>query len=141
MKVSDYILIKITYDHTIKEFDNMINSFNSDETEWYNNLINSSINHLTKKRNIIVEWIWLSNTDNDKKISILNKYNFRYKVVEHTETYFNSPEKLPTLREELDKWFNSLINLDFILDRISDVGYDKLSKLEKKYLEKQSKLK
>jgi hypothetical protein len=141
MKVSDYILIKITYDHTIKEFDNMINSFNSDETEWYNNLINSSINHLTKKRNIIVEWMWISNTDSDKKISILNKYNFRYKIVNHTETYFNSPEKLPTLREELDKWFNSLINLDFILDRISDVGYDKLSKLEKKYLEKQSKLK
>jgi len=141
MKISDYILIKITFDHTIKEFDHMMNSFNNDELEWYNNLIISTINHSTKKRNNITEWMWLTKSDADKKICILNKYNFRYKIIDHTQTYFNSPEKLSTLREELDKWFKSKLTIDFILDRISDIGYDNLSKLEKKYLEKQSKLK
>lgn len=139
MKISDFRLIKIKYDITIKEFDSMTNSFTQEEIEWATKISNDTINHTIKKRNNIVEWAWLTKPDMDKMISILDKYEIRYKVTDHTDTYLYNPEKVTVLREELDKWMESFVTVDFILERIYEVGIEKISKFEKKYLEKESK--
>ena len=140
MNISDFRLIKIKYDHTIKEFDSMTDTFTSDEIDWAINISNNTINHTIKKRNNIVDWIWLSKSDMDKTISILDKYEVRYKITDHTDTYLYNPEKVTVLREELDKWMATFITVDFILERIYEVGIEKISKFEKKFLEKESKL-
>ena len=139
MNISDFKLIKIKYDLTIKEFDNMTDEFTSDEIDLAKNISNNTINHTIKKRNNIVDWVWLTSSDMDKIISILDKYEIRYKITDHTDTYLYNPEKVTVLREELDKWMQSFVTVDFILDRINLVGYEKISKFEKKYLEKESK--
>jgi hypothetical protein len=139
MKISDFRLIKIRYDITIKEFDSMTDSFTQEEIEWATKISNDTINHTIKKRNNIVEWVWLTTPDMDKMISILDKYEIRHKVTDHTDTYLYNPEKVTVLREELDKWMESFVTVDFILERIYEVGIEKISKFEKKYLEKESK--
>ena len=53
MNISDFRLIKIKYDHTIKEFDSMTDPFTSDEIDWAINISNNTINHTIKKRNNI----------------------------------------------------------------------------------------
>lgn len=139
MKISDFRLIKIKYDHTIKEFESMTEPFTLEDIECATKISNNTINHTIKKRNNIVDWIWLPKSDMDKIISILDKYEVRYKMTDHTDTYLYNPEKVTVLREELDKWFETFITVDFILDRIGEVGIEKISKFEKKFLEKESK--
>lgn len=139
MKISDFRLIKIKYDHTIKEFDHMTDIFTSEEIEWATQISNNTINHTIKKRNNIVDWIWINKDDLDKVTFILNKYEIRYKLTDHTDNYLYNPEKVTVLREELDKWMESFVTVDFILDRIGEVGIEKISKFEKRFLEKESK--
>jgi hypothetical protein len=139
MNISDFKLIKIKYDLTIKEFDSMTDEFTSEEIDWAKNISNNTINHTIKKRNNIVDWVWLPTSEMDKMISILDKYEIRYKITDHTDTYLYNPEKVTVLREELDKWMQSFVTVDFILDRINLVGYEKISKFEKKFLENESK--
>lgn len=139
MNISDFRLVKFKYDHTIKEYDNMCDLFTPEELEWVYNINDNCINHTIKKRNNIADWIWINEKDLDKAIAILDKYEIRYKITDHTDNYLYNPEKVPVLREELDKWMESFVTVDFILDRINLVGIEKISKFEKKFLEKQSK--
>ena len=139
MNISDFRLIKFKYDHSIKEYDNMSNLFTPEEYFFLLNIIDNCISHTIKKRNNIADWIWINEKDLEKAISILDKYEIRYKMTDHTDNYLYNPEKVPVLREELDKWMESFITVDFILDRINLVGIEKISKFEKKFLEKQSK--
>lgn len=139
MNISDFRLVKFKYDHTIKEYDNMCDLFTPEELEWVYNINDNHINHTIKKRNNIADWIWINQKDLDKAIAILDKYEIRYKITDHTDNYLYNPEKVPVLREELDKWMESFLTVDFILDRINLVGIEKISKFEKKFLEKKSK--
>lgn len=139
MNISDFRLIKFKYDITVKEYDNMCDLFTPKELEWVFTINDNCISHTIKKRNNIADWIWINEKDLEKAIAILDKYEIRYKITDHTDNYLYSPEKVPVLREELDKWMESFVTVDFILDRINLVGIEKISKFEKKFLEKQSK--
>ena len=139
MNISDFRLIKFKYDLTVKEYDNMCDLFTPEELEWVYNINDNCINHTIKKRNNIADWIWINEKDLEKAIAILDKYEIRYKITDHTDNYLYNPEKVPVLREELDKWMESFVTVDFILDRINLVGIEKISKFEKKFLEKKSK--
>ena len=139
MNISDFRLVKFKYDHTIKEYDNMCDLFTPEELEWVYNINENCISHTIKKRNNIADWIWINEKDLEKAIAILDKYEIRYKITNHTDNYLYNPEKVPVLREELDKWMESFVTVDFILDRINLVGIEKISKFEKKFLEKKSK--
>ena len=134
MKISDYRLIKICYDQNLKDFESSMLKLTKEEFECVSKIAEENINLTIRKRNIIVDWIWITKKDLDSTISIMEKYGMRCKTIDHTETYYLYPEKLPVLRKELDEWMSKFLDIDLILDRIGEVGIDKITKLEKKFL-------
>jgi len=134
MKLSEYKLVKIKYTQSIKQFNSLFNSIDESDINWIKILLDEVISTSTHKRNNIADWLWIKGVDLDRYIEILNKYNFNYKLIDQTETYYKTPEKLASLRNEIDNHLNTYLDIDFILDRISEVGIDNITKLEKKFL-------
>ena len=136
MKISDYRLIKICYDQNLRDFETSLLKLTKEEFEFITKITEENINITIRKRNNIVDWIWITEGDQERIISIMEKYGIRHKIIDHTETYHTHPEKITVLRNELDKWMVQFLDIDLILDRISEVGIDKITKLEKKFLQK-----
>ena len=119
--LTDYRLVKITYDHTIKEFERFEMRLDDEERETILKTL-SHLNNRIRKRN-----------------NILDQYELRYKITDHTTTYYRSPEKLSVLREEIDNFLSNFIDSDFVLDRICKLGIENISKYEIRYIENISK--
>ena len=135
MKISDYRLIKIGYDQSLKEFESNFLKLTKKEFEFLKKITEQNINISIHKRNNIVDWIWITDEDFDKIVCILEKYEIRHKITDHTDTYRHHPEKLTVLRTELDKWMERFLDIDLILDHIGEVGIDNITKIERKYLQ------
>ena len=135
MKISDYRLIKIGYDQSLKEFESNFLKLTKKEFEFLKKITEQNINISIHKRNNIVDWIWITDEDFDKIVCILEKYEIRHKITDHTDTYRQHPEKLTVLRAELDKWMERFLDIDLILDHIGEVGIDNITKIERKYLQ------
>jgi hypothetical protein len=135
MKISDYRLIKICYDQSLKEFESNFLKLTKKEFEFLKKITDENINISIHKRNNIVDWIWITNEDFGSILNILEKYEIRHKITDHTDTYNHNPEKLTVLRAELDKWMQSFLDIDLILDHIGEVGIDSITKIERKYLQ------
>lgn len=136
--LTDYRLVKITYDHTIKEFERFEMRLEDEERATILKTL-SHLNNRIRKRNNIVDWIWAPIDDIDELIDILDQYELRYKITDHTTTYYRSPEKLSVLREEIDNFLSNFVDSDFVLDRICNLGIENISKYEIRYIENISK--
>jgi hypothetical protein len=134
MEIAQYRLAKITYIYNIKEFNKIKEFLYKQDSNFIEKLFTDNISISIHRRNSIVDWIWLKEENLNKLLSILDNNDIRYNLVNHTETYLYTPEKLSTLREEIDKKILEFINIDFVLDRITEVGLENISKLEKKFL-------
>lgn len=134
MKISDYRLIKISYDQNLRDFETSLMKLTREEFEFITKITEENINITIRKRNNIVDWIWITEDDLKRIMSIMEKYGIRHKIIDHTETYRLYPEKITVLRKELDEWMTQFLDIDLILDRIGEVGIDRITKLEKKFL-------
>lgn len=134
MKIAQYRLVKITYTYNIKEFNKIKDNLYKQKSSFITKVLDENISISIHRRNSIIDWIWLKSEDLEILLSILNDNNIRYDLIDHTNTYLYEPEKLSTLREQIDKKISEFISIDFILDRISEVGFENISKMEKKFL-------
>lgn len=135
--LSDFRLVKITYDHTLKEYELFERSVSDEDADE----IMSAHRHVStriRRRNNIVDWIWANHSEIESLVRVLESNSMRYKLTDHTLTYYRSPEKLTTLRNEIDDFLTKFLNVDFVLDRIALVGIESITKLEKKHIENES---
>jgi hypothetical protein len=72
--------------------------------------------------------------------NMLVKYGIVYTITDITDQYIKKSKKLEKdFIEEIDNYVEKLYDVDQILDRINEVGLDKINKFELNYLQKQSK--
>ena len=72
--------------------------------------------------------------------NMLVKYGIVYIITDITDQYIKKSKKLEKdFIEEIDNYVEKLYDVDRILDRINEVGLDKINKFELNYLQKQSK--
>lgn len=136
--LSEFRLVKITYEHTLKEYELFEKTIDDEDAQ----TIMSAHKHTStriRRRNNIVDWIWTKKEELIGLESVLKKNSVRYKLVDHTETYYKNPEKLAALRNEIDEIIEKYLTTDFVLDRIGLVGIENITKLEKIHIEKESK--
>ena len=73
--------------------------------------------------------------------NILVKHNVDYVISFICEQYYKKSKKLTEyLITQIDEYLEKILDIDKVLDRINEVGLDKINKFELKYLEKQSKI-
>lgn len=134
----EYRLVKITYGHGGKEHKEFEENMNFETiiafTALYSNLCTK-----VRRRNIVADWVWAPDLTIQNSLNVLDNQAIRYKITDHTDTYYISPEKISTLREEINQWIEKNIDFDIILERISIVGVDGISRTEKRILDKKSK--
>ena len=69
------------------------------------------------------------------------KHNVDYVISFICEQYYKKSKKLTEyLITQIDEYLEKILDIDKVLDRINEVGLDKINKFELKYLEKQSKI-
>lgn len=134
-----YRLVKVTYDHSIKELAIIEESMPPADRKLLQTN-QSQINLRIRRRNLLVDWIWAIQDDISAYEVCLKTNEVRHKIVDHTTTYYRNPEKLAALRNEVDDFITNNADTDFILDRIGLIGIENISKLEKEILEKESKV-
>lgn len=72
--------------------------------------------------------------------NMLVKYGIVYTITDITDQYIKKSKKLEKdFIEKIDNYVEKLYDIDQILDRINEVGLDKINKFELNYLQKQSK--
>lgn len=137
-KLEKYRLVKIKYEQSIKDYEMFERLLDDDDREILM-APHRNVSSRIRKRNNLVDWIWAPLEQIESLTELLDENEIIYKLVDHTSTYYKNPEKLSSLRREVDKFMEEIINTDFILDRIGRVGIENISKYEKKYIEKESK--
>jgi len=72
--------------------------------------------------------------------NILVKYGVVYTITEICDLYYKKSKKIKNeFILKIDEYIENLFDVDNILDRINEIGIDKINKFELSYLEKQSK--
>ena len=137
-ELGDYALVKITYDHTIKEYERFERSLDDEEME-YLLRPHRCISARLRKRNKLVDWIWATRESIKGLTDTLERHSVRHKVTDNTKTYYTEPHRISALRSEVDEFFAENANADTVLDRIALVGIENISKAERHILEKESK--
>lgn len=134
-KLTEFRLVKITYDHTPKDFDLFEKTMSDEDAA----TIMSAHRHASvrvRKRNKMMDWIWAPEGDIESLLETLEGHSMRFKLTDHTQTYYASPEKLSALRSEVDEFIARHADVDFVLDRIGLIGIENISKIEREILSK-----
>jgi hypothetical protein len=137
-ELGEYRLVKITYEHDGKKHKEFEESMNFDTIVAFTSLY-SNTHTKVRRRNIVADWIWAPDKNVNTTLIALDNQSIRYKVTDHTDTYYTTPEKISTLREEIDQWMEKNIDSDIVLDRIALVGVDGISRAERRIIDKKSK--
>jgi len=70
---------------------------------------------------------------------ILSKRKIKYFLTDITKDYYKKSSYFDTdFIEEIDEFMDTLLTIDDVLDRINDVGLDKINLLELSFLERNS---
>jgi len=70
---------------------------------------------------------------------ILSKREIKYFLTDITKDYYKKSSYFDTdFIEEIDEFMDTLLTIDDVLDRINDVGLDKINLLELSFLERNS---
>lgn len=138
-ELGKYRLVKVTYDHTLKEL-SIIEDAMSPTDRKLLQTNQHQINLRIRRRNLLVDWFWANTHEIETYENWLVENEVRHKLVDHTTAYYRNPEKLTALRNEIDTFITKNVDTDFILDRIGLIGIENISKLEKEILEKESKV-
>lgn len=137
-KIGQYTLVKLTYGHDMKAHGLMLEKMPNACLSSFQ-LLYSFINTKIRRRNIVADWIWAPIDVIRNATEQLEQLGVRIKLTDHTESYYRTPEKLAALRHEIDQWMLENLDADTVLDRVSMVGFEGISRIERQILDKKSK--
>jgi len=126
-------LIRFDYQITQDELnDNFLYKLNEEELNWVFK-IETELPNISKSEGDIFD-VFLVDEINLKSIKkLLDKYDIEYVISDVSTDVPNNISE--SFRKEIDEFILDNLTIDTILDRISEVGIDNISPVEKYYLE------
>lgn len=142
LKSEDLKLIKFDFNFKASDaYDMVYETLNKDEKKNVG-IITTKYPNRTSDSNDELYWDILL-LDNEVLFYLENmlvKYGIIYTYTDITDQYIKKSKKLKKdFIEEINNYVEKLYDVDQILDRINEVGLDKINKFELNYLQKQSK--
>jgi hypothetical protein len=138
--LTNYKIIKYQYEFSTEELESKVwDNMSDEEVKWAVRITLEGINDtagITESR----AWdLFFLNEELETQIeTILKKYDVSYVKENLTENLLTNPNEVFTdyFMERLNEFLTDNLNVDSILDRILDVGVDKLTSFEKYFLNK-----
>jgi hypothetical protein len=138
--LTNYKIIKYQYEFSTEELESKVwDNMTEEEVKWAVRITLEGINDtagITESR----AWdLFLLNEELETQIeTILKKYDVSYAKENLTENLLTNPNEVFTdyFMERLNEFLTDNLDVDNILDRILDVGVDKLTSFEKYFLNK-----
>ena len=140
--LTNYKIIKYQYEFSTEELESKVwDNMTEEEVKWAVRITLEGINDtasLTEKR--AWDLFFLNNELEEQVEKILKKYKVSFEKIDLTESLLDKPEEVLTdyFIERLDEFLFDNLDVDSILDRILEVGVDKLTTFEKYFLSKDS---
>lgn len=138
--LTNYKIIKYQYEFSTEELESKVwDNMTDEEVKWAVRITLEGINDtagITESR----AWdLFFLNEELETQIeTILKKYDVSYAKENLTENLLTNPNEVFTdyFMERLNEFLTDNLDVDSILDRILDVGVDKLTSFEKYFLNK-----
>jgi len=138
--LTNYKIIKYQYEFSTEELESKVwDNMTDEEVKWAVRITLEGINDtagITESR----AWdLFFLNEELETQIeTILKKYDVSYDKENLTENLLTNPNEVFTdyFMERLNEFLTDNLDVDSILDRILDVGVDKLTSFEKYFLNK-----
>jgi hypothetical protein len=138
--LTNYKIIKYQYEFSTEELESKVwDNMTDEEVKWAVRITLEGINDtagITESR----AWdLFFLNEELETQIeTILKKYDVSYVKENLTENLLTNPNEVFTdyFMERLNEFLTDNLDVDSILDRILDVGVDKLTSFEKYFLNK-----
>jgi hypothetical protein len=138
--LTNYKIIKYQYEFSTEELESKVwDNMSDEEVKWAVRITLEGINDtagITESR----AWdLFFLNEELETQIeTILKKYDVSYVKENLTENLLTNPNEVFTdyFMERLNEFLTDNLDVDSILDRILDVGVDKLTSFEKYFLNK-----
>jgi hypothetical protein len=138
--LTNYKILKYQYEFSTEELESKVwDNMTEREVKWAVRITLEGINDtagITESR----AWdLFFLNEELETQIeTILKKYDVSYVKENLTENLLTNPNEVFTdyFMERLNEFLTDNLNVDSILDRILDVGVDKLTSFEKYFLNK-----
>jgi hypothetical protein len=138
--LTNYKIIKYQYEFSTEELESKVwDNMSDEEVKWAVRITLEGINDtagITESR----AWdLFFLNEELETQIeTILKKYDVSYAKENLTENLLTNPNEVFTdyFMERLNEFLTDNLDVDSILDRILDVGVDKLTSFEKYFLNK-----
>ena len=138
--LTNYKIIKYQYEFSTEELESKVwDNMSDEEVKWAVRITLEGINDtagITESR----AWdLFFLNEELETQIeTILKKYDVSYDKENLTENLLTNPNEVFTdyFMERLNEFLTDNLDVDSILDRILDVGVDKLTSFEKYFLNK-----
>jgi hypothetical protein len=138
--LTNYKIIKYQYEFSTEELESKVwDNMTDKEVKWVVRITLEGINDtagITESR----AWdLFFLNEELETQIeTILKKYDVSYAKENLTENLLTNPNEVFTdyFMERLNEFLTDNLDVDSILDRILDVGVDKLTSFEKYFLNK-----
>jgi hypothetical protein len=133
----NFRIIKFDYPFPTEELAVRIwDKMNETETKWAIKLTIEGINDTGDS--LIGSWdiFFLDDKLQEKIENILKKYDVPHKMLDHTNLLIDDIEYFSKeFLEKIDSYLGKNLTIDYILDRILEVGYENITIFEKYYLE------
>jgi hypothetical protein len=138
--LTNYKILKYQYEFSTEELESKVwDNMTEEEVKWAVRITLEGINDtagITESR----AWdLFFLNEELETQIeTILKKYDVSYVKENLTENLLTNPNEVFTdyFMERLNEFLTDNLDVDSILDRILDVGVDKLTSFEKYFLNK-----
>jgi hypothetical protein len=138
--LTNYKILKYQYEFSTEELESKVwDNMTEEEVKWAVRITLEGINDtagITESR----AWdLFFLNEELETQIeTILKKYDVSYAKENLTENLLTNPNEVFTdyFMERLNEFLTDNLDVDSILDRILDVGVDKLTSFEKYFLNK-----
>jgi hypothetical protein len=138
--LTNYKILKYQYEFSSEELESKVwDNMSEDEIKWAVKITLEGINdtaNLTEPK----AWdLFFLNEELENEIeTILKKYDVSFVKEDLTENLLTNPNEVFTdyFMERLNEFLTDNLDVDNILDRILDVGVDKLTSFEKYFLNK-----
>ena len=126
-------LIRFDYQITQDELnENFLYKLNEEELNWALK-IETELPNISKSEGDIFDVFLVDDVNLNSIKKLLNKYKIEYVTSDVSTDVPNNISE--SFRKEIDEFILDNLSMDVILDRISEVGIDNISPVEKYYLE------
>lgn len=131
-------LLKIEYHISSNDLDNLLADKMTDkEKKWAQTLSKTYPNEsILTFENKVLDFLLIDDETHFRVKKMLDRIGVKYVVEDITNEYVDGSKKISgMLKEQLDTFIIKNTTIDDVLDRINEVGIEKISSLEKKFLE------